>query len=357
MIRDIIMRQLCLFGALVCMVACSEAPRATPGFQPAPVVDSVGHGTPASSAEPAPDQKRKQYEASLNGRLSYYAQLVDQDGHPVSGALIFISLKKLGWNDSKRWDIYTYSDESGRFSVVGGEGTKWYFAAWKKGYSKTGRGGDLRGPDSLISSKEDPVTVVMWKNTGFDRKKLVDYGNIEKRFWVAWPPPPSVKLDLVKGVLAKEGEAWDVEVGMGEPVTNPQAQMTREWSGKMIDNVYYKINEGKMTFMADPLPGKAGVKGSVFDYRYFSGVVDADLRAERLPLLRAEVQWFQFQSRSKQIHGIVSIEVNPSHATPTMPAGIEVVISGAINPTGSPALFEREPTDKDFSLEGYAKSE
>src|SRR5258708_40057304 len=98
MIRDVYMRQLCLFGFLVCMVACSEAPRAAPGFQPAPVVESAGHGNLASVAEPAPDQRRKQYEASLNGRLSYYAQLVDQDGHPVSGALIFVSLKKLGWN-------------------------------------------------------------------------------------------------------------------------------------------------------------------------------------------------------------------------------------------------------------------
>jgi hypothetical protein len=36
---------------------------------------------------------------------------------------------------------------------------------------------------------------------------------------------------------------------------------------------------------------------------------------------------------------------------------LELVISGAINPTGSPALFERGPKEKDFSTEGYDKSE
>jgi hypothetical protein len=82
------------------------------------------------------------------------------------------------------------------------------------------------------------------------------------------------------------------------------------------------------------------------------------LRAEKLPNLpRTYCHFFQFQSRSKANCGIVEIKLVPSFSSDPKKIGIGIVVHGAVNPTGSPALYEHEPVDKDFSIEGYEKSE
>jgi hypothetical protein len=344
-----------MLSIVICVASCSEIPRATPGFQPLPEIVKIKPNSEAMLEKLTPEQRRQRYEESLDGRLCYYSQLVDQDGKPVPEALVFITLKKLGVNSSKRWDIYTHTDAEGRFSVVGGVGTKWYFSAVKAGYTRTGRGGELRGPDSLLSTPTEPGVVTMWKNTGFDRKDLIVHEYREKRFRIAWPPPPNIRIDLVRGIIAQEYGNWDVEVGLGDTSGGDDRKLTRDWMGTLKGKTYFKINAGKLVFVADPLPGRAPIPGPSYDFRYFPGVVVSDLKADSLTnFYRTDCHYFQFQSRGGRVHGFVDFDYSSGSETDPW---LDLIVSGAINPTGSPALFEKEPTEKDFSTDGYEKSE
>ena len=198
------------------LVRCTELPHARPGFQPL-VIAGQPVAEPPPSVLPAGDPRRRAYDASLQGRICYYARVVDQDGKPVQNAMVLILLSRLGYGTTTYFKCRTYTDEEGRFSIVGGVGSHLSIKVLKKGYSPYGRSGSLKGEVEweLLQAKPDaPESLTMWKNTEFDKNKLIVHGpNSENlMFDFKVPLPAKVRFDLVRGVIAKEGEDWDIQL-------------------------------------------------------------------------------------------------------------------------------------------------
>jgi len=335
---------------IACLASCSEVPRAASGFQEVPTdLENSINETP--SDPPSLEERRKRYEATLNGRICFYAIVVDQDGTPVPDALVLIGVKRLGWKNSEKWNIYTRTDSSGKFSVFGGEGTKWSFAVVKKGYSRSIRYGDTKGPDMLFSPRDAPQTIVLWKITGFDQTKLIKYRAKDIR--IPWPPPASVKIALASGAVVSNDEEWDIEIGLGDPTGGDSRKLTDEWIYGFRKKSWLAVNAGKLTFLADPLPGRTPFITFV-NAEDVSGIVDAELRAERLSYpLNTECRAFEFKSRNGKAYGLLNLDFGFGGAANPY---IKIKLSGAVNPTGSPALFEREPTESDLSTDGFEES-
>ena len=336
---------------------CAESPRAIPGFQPLVIADQPV-ATPPPSVLPAGDPRRRAYDASLQGRICYYARVVDQDGKPVPNAMVLILLERLGWGTTTYFKCRTYTDDEGRFSIVGGVGSHLRFNIFKKGYTTDGRRGSLKGDVELLRATPDaPETLTLWKNTGFDKAKLIVHGPSSEylMFNFKVPLPAKVRLDLVRGVIAKEGEDWDIQleytINDKGIIENPDSYYTES---RYLDFCHITINQGKMAYFDDPLPEFARPNDG-FTYRNVAGVVVRGLREERLPyLFRATSHSFQFQSRGGKVHGVWEI---PNGRPAVSDGSVGVNMYGVINPTGSPALFEIEPTEKDLSTEGYPLSE
>ena len=100
------------------LVRYTEFPHACPGFQPLTIA-----GQPLSDSPPsvllAEDPRRRAYEASLQGRICYFARVVDQDGKPVPNAMVQILLSRLGYGTTTSLKCRTYTDDEGRFFIVG----------------------------------------------------------------------------------------------------------------------------------------------------------------------------------------------------------------------------------------------
>jgi hypothetical protein len=347
------------FGIFMSLVSCTESPRAVPGFQPFALAGK-SVTAPSPLALPLADERRRAYEASLQGRICYYARIVDQDGQPVPNAMVLILLERLGWGTTSYFKCRTYTDAEGRFSVVGGVGTHFSYNIFKAGYTPTGRWGSLRGDAELLrATPETPATITLWKNIGIDRKKLIvfdpfkfgEIGNMD-----LFPPlPKQLRFDLIRGVIAKEGEDWDIalEYNLNEEgrVENPDSYITES---RYIQYCHIVINQGKMAYLDDPLP-EFSRPSDGFTYRNMAGVITRGLTSEKLPfLIRATTQLFQFQSRGGRVHGICEFGGCQSNQRSGL---TPISLHGAINPTGSPALFEIEPTEKDLSTDGYPLSE
>ncbi len=348
-----------LLVLVMSFAGCAESPRAVPGFQPL-VIAGQPVIAPPLSVLPTVDPRRGAYDASLQGRVCYYARVIDQDGKPVPNAMVLILLERLGWGTTTYFKCRTYTDDEGRFSIVGGVGTNLRLNIFKKGYTTYGRSGSLKGQVEweLLQAKPDaPETLTMWKNTGFDRKKLIVHhpGSEYLMFDFKVPLPAKVRLDLIRGVIAKEGEDWDIQldytINHKGVIEKPDSYYTES---RYLDFCHITINQGKMAYFDDPLPEFARPKDG-FTYDDVAGVIVRGLRAERLPyLFRTFSNIFQFQSRNGKVHGVWTI---PNGRPQVSDGTVGVNMYGVINPTGSPALFEIEPTEKDLSTDGYPLSE
>ncbi len=338
------------------LVGCGESPRAVPGFQPMTLQGKPEVNSPPLVI-PAGDPRRREYETSLQGRICYYARVIDQDGKPVPKAMVLVLLERLGWGNSSYSKCRTYTDEDGRFSVVGGIGSHVAISIIKAGYTPDGRHGALKGDAELLRATPDaPAIITVWKNTGFSRKDLIVHRPADEhlRFNYSPPLPATIRIDLVRGVLAKQGEEWDIQLRYAVNdkgiVENPESYYTES---RYMKSCHITVNQGKMSYLDDPLPGFAR-PSSGFTYDNCPGVVVRGLIAETLPyLLRTEMTMFQFQSRGGKVHGIWSIP----NGRPAANGDLDIDMHGAVNPTGSPALFEIEPTEKHLSTEGYPLSE
>ena len=354
--RNSILAGLLLALIFLNLVGCSEVPRATPGFQSI-AVQGKPEANPTPQIVPVGDPRRRAYEASLQGRVCYYARVIDQDGKPVPQAMILVLLERLGWGNSTYFKCRTYTDDDGRFSVVGGVGSHVRISIYKAGYTPDGRRGALKGDAELLQATPDaPATITLWKNTGFDRSRLILHRPADEqlRFQYSPPLPARIRFDLVRGIIAKEGEDWDIELKYAINdrgiVDNPESYYT---DSRYMESCHISVNQGTMSYLDDPLPGFARPT-SGFTYDNCPGVVVRGLKAGTLPyLLRTEIHMFQFQSRGGKVHGIWSIP----NGRPASNGSLAIDMHGAINPTGSPALFEIEPTEKDLSTDGYPLSE
>jgi len=348
---------LCVF---ISLVGCAESPRAVPGYQAFTQTAAPAAPSPPLVI-PAGDQRRRAYEDSLNGRLCYYGQVVDQNNEPVPNALVKITLERLGWNNSSSFRCRTTTDADGKFSVVGGVGTNVYIRIYKAGYTPGGRSGSLRGGtvDLLRATPDAPRAIPVWKNTGFDQSQLIrhdpfPFGKISL-LEIQIPLPKQTRFDLVRGVIAKEGEDWDVAM---EYTLNDKGEIPREeldkQDGRYLTYYFIRINDGKMAYTNDPLPGFAPT-GDGFIYHHQPGVFLNALKAPRLPYLyQADNRVFQFQSRGGKVHGSCAIE---GGALGSLNSSVSFRLYALINPTGSPALHEIEPTEKNLSTDGYPLSE
>ena len=343
------------------LVGCAESPRAVPGFQPL-VIAGQPMAAPPPSILPAGDPRRRAYDASLQGRICYYARVVDQDGKPVPNAMVLILLERLGWGTTTYFKCRTYTDDEGRFSIVGGVGTNLRINIFKKGYTTYGRSGSLKGEVEweLLQAKPDaPETLTIWKNIGVDRSQLIIHSPFQfgerSHLDMPVPLPAKIRFDVIRGTIAKEGEEWDIQleytINDKGKIEDPESYYYKD---RYLDFCHITINQGKMAYFDDPLPEFARPKDG-FTYRNVAGVVVRGLRAERLPyLFRTFSNIFQFQSRNGKVHGVWEI---PNGRPAESDGSVSIDMRGVINPTGSPALFEIEPTEKDLSTEGYPLSE
>ena len=346
-------------AAFAGLAGCAESPRALPGFQPL-VIAGQQVQEPLPMVLPIGDQRRRAYEESLPGRVCYYAKVVDQHGQPVPDAMVMIILERLGHGTTSYFKCRTTTDAEGRFSVVGGTGTHVRFRIIKAGFSPDGRRGALRGDtDVLRAGPESPETISLWKNTGADRKNIVSHHPLrinERQIFEFDPPlPKQLRFDLVRGVIAKEGEEWDVAVEYTlDDKGNIPAELALKEEGRYVPYYHIVINNGKMAYMDEPLPGFARPNEGAFYYD-LRGVFEKALVAEKLPYLnRAENQVFQFKSRGGRVHGSCAI-LGGVFIPPK--GNVSFRIYSAVNATGSPALFEYEPTKKDLSTDNYPLSE
>ena len=180
--------------------------------------------------------------------------------------MVQILLSRLGYGTTTSLKCRTYTDEEGRFSIVGGVGSHLSIKVLKKGYSTYGRSGSLKGNVEweLLQVKPDAhETLTMWENTGFDKKKLIinEPSAEYLRFDFKVPIPPKVRLDLVRGVIAKENEDWGIQVentvnGKGV-IENPDSYYTES---RYLNFCHITINHGKMSYFDDPLPELARPK-------------------------------------------------------------------------------------------------
>lgn len=335
---------------LCVLCACAEEPRLMPGHQSIPAeAQKIELDTSEPVEKLTYEQRRQKYEQSLNGKISYFAVVSDQNGDPVPDALILVAIGRIGWGGSKEWRYFSHTDKQGKFSIYGGEGTRWSFSVMKRGYTPVGRSGDIRGPNSLISLPASAEKVTMWKNTGFDKKRLIIYSL--KRIRVPWPPADAVKVDLLKAALVEEGNDWDIKIELRDPTAGEPKIMTEEWLATFLNHVFYTVNDGKISNLADPVDGQSPIMDFA-NFRALGGVLPGP--AERVGyLLNSENHYFQFKSRGEKVFGVLRIDFGfGSEENPY----IDLILNGAVNPTGSPALFEREPTVAEMSTTGYSES-
>jgi hypothetical protein len=336
--------------AIACLLGCAEGPRATPGFQP--LTPDPETGPPIEGNMPEAASRRA--SAATVGRVQYYGRAIDQYGDAVADALVFVGVERLSRAGSKSWHVYTRTDADGRFSVVGGRGTGWGYNLIKPGYTPYGRSGTLRADNGalcLSTPPEQPETVLVWKNSGFDRRQLIDWS--DKTFRYAWPAPMSLRIDLVRGVVVTGDEPWDIEVHFSFTLRPGATDLASTDSYEYKDRSYsIRVNKGLMAYRVDPIPGLAREFNDMASRQ--GGVVVSALRSEVL----TKVQYtglngyFWFRSRGGAVHGCVQVAIAGEPGTEC-----RVSVSGYVNPTGSPALIESEPTAKDLSTEGWTKSE
>jgi hypothetical protein len=336
-------------------------PRALPGFQPLPVMPSLKVEEPPLVLTPI-QRERQAYEASFAGRLCYYGRVIDQEGEPVSEALVLIVIEQLGFHKPSYVKCRTSTDALGRFSIVGGIGTHARIAICKKGYTSDGRRGTLRGnpEEKLFSTPLEPQTITIWKNTGIDRSKIKYFYPMEFNHRglldYSVPLPKIIRFDLVRGIKVEDekDDQWDVqmEYNLDEAGAIVMGENNGE-DGRFLTYYHISINNGKMAYLDDPLPGFVRPSDG-FVIRDMPGVFLNALKAPRLPYLyRAENRIFQFQSRGGKVHGVCHI-VGGVRGPESM---ISFSVYSAVNPTGSPALFEIEPNENALSAKGFPLSE
>jgi hypothetical protein len=338
--------------------SCEEQPRARPGFQDPPTFEPVNKPVLAPLL-PDKEKERLAYEQAFQGRLSYYAQVRDQFGNPVPDAHVLVTVERNGMKGVKFLNCRTTTDAEGKFSVVGGIGTDARCFILKKGYSPEGKRGTLRGEprDKLFATKDRPDFLIAWKNTGYPRNKIIQHDSLDigqkvSSLIIFNPPiPPRVFIDMVKGKYVTKDDSWDIclEWDVDEKGQLPTADEINKLPPEERYHWYYhiRINEGTMAYYADPKSGYP-IRGDGYTFDLIPGVVEGALKAERLPYLyRADTRVFQFRSRGGKVHGVCDVNGGVGGS---LDGSINISVRGAVNASGSPALFEKEPTDEEIAI-------
>ncbi len=167
------------------LIGCAEVPRATSGFQ-------------VLTIDPDPMGSEVSWRPSQSSRVVYYGHIQDQDGAPVADATVMFKLSRGEKSKmdgtpppSTEWLVRTNSDNAGNFSVVGGRGHAWVCRVVKKGYTPLellcylDRNNSITAYRRACASPATPERMVLWRNTGFDHKRLIGYR--PAKFFIPWP--------------------------------------------------------------------------------------------------------------------------------------------------------------------------
>ena len=186
--------------------------------------------------------------------------------------------------------------------------------------------------------------------------RRIENGKSDSAFRLSPPLPRFIRFDLVKGVrvLDEASTEWDVQItyAIDEHGHVPKELWT-SCDGNYARDTTITINQGKMVYVNDPLPGFERF-GDGYIEQDVPGILDRSLKAESIPYLqRTENRMFLFSSRGGKVHGACSI----INAKINGDGGASPSVYCIINPTGSPALNEREPTAEDLNVDGFLLAE
>jgi hypothetical protein len=146
------------------------------------------------------------FETPNHQRISFYGMVVDQNGQPVPGATVYITVLYNSLLGSGEDRAVLQTNENGAFSVTGYRGRTLDIGLRKDGYDYEGDVGPFHYTTLVPETqrhhpdKDQPVKFGMWKRKGAET--MVKYQAIE--FPLKFDGT-EYRVDLLKGMVVKEG--------------------------------------------------------------------------------------------------------------------------------------------------------
>lgn len=215
--------------------AQSQAGQITPDNQAVAAAFNPGQSPRPQTAPPAMTREQKLELAPnyMNVPISFFGRVVDQDGNPLSGVQVVVSVRQ--WHhpvasvglDSSFPKTELATDEGGYFQFANGSGDDLRIEALaKEGFEaepKALRGFGYNTSERFTPDQKNPVVFRMWK-TG--TKQPLVTGDI---FLPTIPDGRTYTLNLLKGTVAEGESEGDLRIAIKR---SPDAAWGKkyEWS-------------------------------------------------------------------------------------------------------------------------------
>jgi hypothetical protein len=258
--------------------------------------------------------------AEKNVPIYFWGKVVDQDGAPLAGVQIEMSIRQ--WiSDSLgmrgQFPLFNrQTDPGGLFELVGQSGDVLEFKSIKKeGYALSPRSlQTLQYDQSSAPEPNNPILFRMWKNT--TNEHLVTFN---KDFRIPYDGTPVV-FDLLAGGISSNETSGDIRVRL---IRNPQ---NVPFGGKTPYN---------WTASIEPLNG--GIKESNDEFMYRAPEEGYQAKLE-INMPASATNWshrvkisFYFKSRGGQCYGRATTELRTDSQQDTTGFSID----SGVNPSGS----------------------
>jgi hypothetical protein len=252
--------------------------------------------------------------------LDFYGKVVDQYGHPVSGAKVKGGiLLNEGLDRSKNEDHYTETDNQGLFSFIGIHGVGIGFQFTKEGYDYDLKLPSARPRDYNVDPN-NPMVFLMWKRQGSEPMVFA-------RIHAYIPCDGSAThLNLLTGKLV---------VGGGDMLVKLTRNPVNIVRGKPFDwTVMFEIPIGGLLEESDAYPNEAPAEG-------YLPSITISMASDQLNWTSSLTRSFYFKSRGGQNYGRMTINITADFQPPPTSFNADIYA----NPSGSRNL-EYDPSKR-----------
>jgi len=258
--------------------------------------------------------------------INVYGKVIDQYGQPVVGAnvkggtLLYVSIDKSGGQE-----IFTITDDQGRFSFTGLHGARFGFDLEKSGYEYDPRK-YLDWWDSYKPDANNPAIFTMWKLKGAE--PMV---HIEAHCGLAGDGTVT-GFDLLTG--KKASDSGDVVIGFVRNPVNIDRSKPFDWT------LTLQISGGGLIPIESVYANEAPAEG------YQSSVI-VNMTASEKNWSPSFVQSYYFKARNGQIYGKITVNLMANYQPPPTRFEIEIFTNpkpGSRNLEFDPQKLAASPT-------------
>ncbi|MEI8340942.1 MAG: hypothetical protein WCH43_05310 [Verrucomicrobiota bacterium] len=302
----------------------SEDPTITTntGSKPAAVAHPQGTASPNSAANPSAiakptvlaqlkskaDLMLEVIQAENRTPLDFFGKVLDQYGHPVSGAKVKGGiLLNEGLDRSRDEDHYTETDNQGLFSFTGIHGVGIGFQFTKEGYHYNLRLPSAR-PKDYTPDPSNPMVFTMWKLKGAESMTFA-------RIHTYIPCDGSAtSFNLLTGKKATDG--GDMVVKLTRNPVNIDRSKPFDWT------ITFEVANGGLAEDTDAYSNEAPTEG-------YQSSVTINMPANQPNWTSSLSRLFYFKSRGGQNYGRMTISITADFQPPPTSFNAEIYANPA----------------------------